>query len=427
MWGCRSLTTSQVERIKLTDVIAPPFYDLHRDIAAGNHTYYKLGGGRGSTKSSFVGVEIILGMMRDAQEGKHTNAVAFRRYKENLHDSVFEQLLWAIDKLGVSHLWKETVSPLRLTYIPTGQVILFRGADKVKKAKSIKVSKGYIKYLWFEELDEFEGPEKIRSVQQSVVRGGEQFTVFYTYNPPKSQRNWVNNPTNWDRDDLVSHHSTYLVVPREWLGNQFLMDAEHLKETNPDAYAHEYMGEVTGNGAEVFDNIQGRRITDDEIKGFDRIYNGVDWGFYPDPWAFNQMHYDAARRTLYIFGELTRYRAGNRETADALRKYGLTGADPITADSAEPKSVQDYKSYGFLCRGAYKGPGSVDYSHKWLQALTKIVIDPVRCPDTYKEFTEYEYERAPDGEITSGYPDANNHHIDAVRYAMEKVWRRRGQ
>ena len=107
--------------------------------------------------------------MRDANEGKLTNAVAFRRYKENLHDSVYEQLIWAVDKLGVAGLWKETQSPLRLTYMPTKQVILFRGADKVKKSKSIKVSKGYIKYLWFEELDEFEGSEKIRSIQQSVV------------------------------------------------------------------------------------------------------------------------------------------------------------------------------------------------------------------------------------------------------------------
>ncbi len=427
MWGCKSLMTSQQEQIKLTEVIAPSFYDLHRDVVAERHTYYKLDGGRGSTKSSFVGTEIPLGMMRDAQAGKLTNAVAFRRYKENLHDSVFEQLLWGINKLGVAHLWKETVSPLRLTYIPTGQVILFRGADKVKKAKSIKVSKGYIKYLWFEELDEFENPEKIRSVQQSVVRGGEQFTVFYSYNPPKSQRNWVNNPANWNRPDLVNHHSTYLTVPPAWLGEQFIMDAEHLRDTNPAAYAHEYLGEVTGSGAEVFDNILARAITDEEIKGFDRIYNGVDWGFYPDPWAFNQMHYDAGRRTLYIFGELTKFKAGNRETADALLAYGLTGADRITADSAEPKSVQDYKDYGLFCRGAIKGPGSVDYSHKWLQSLAKIVIDPARCPDTYKEFSEYEYERGPDGEITSGYPDANNHHIDAVRYGMEPVWKRRGQ
>lgn len=419
--------TSQTERVKLTDIIAPSFYELHHDVVEGRHTSYKLDGGRGSTKSSFVGTEIPLGMMRDAQAGHLTSAVVFRRYKEQLHDSVYEQLLWGIEKLGVSHLWKATVSPLRLTYIPTGQVILFRGADKVKKAKSIKVSKGYIKYLWFEELDEFESMEKIRSVRQSVIRGGERFTVFYSYNPPREVRNWVNNPTNWSQPDLVNHHSTYLTVPQAWLGEQFIMDAEHLRDTNPQAYAHEYMGEVTGSGAEIFANVKGRLITDEEIKNFDRIYNGLDWGFYPDPWAFNQMHYDAARRTLYVYGELTQYKQGNRATADALIKYGLTGMDLITADSAEPKSIQDYKSYGLWCKGVHKGPGSVDYMHKWLQQLKAIIIDPVRCPDTYKEFTEYEYECGPNGEIIPGYPDANNHHIDAVRYGMEPVWKRRGQ
>lgn len=418
--------TCQLERVKLTEVIAPSFYALHRDVMAGGHTFYKLAGGRGSAKSSFVSSEIILGMMRDAQAGELTNAVAFRRYKDNLHDSVFEQLLWAIDKLGVAHLWKETVSPLRLTYIPTGQVILFRGADKVKKSKSIKVSKGYIKYLWFEELDEFENAEKIRSIQQSVVRGGEKFTVFYSYNPPKSQRSWVNDPTQWGRPDVVSHSSTYLTVPRSWLGEQFIADAEHLKATKPEAYEHEYLGKVTGSGSAVFDNLVNAAITAEQVKGFDRIYNGLDWGFYPDPWAFNQMHYDAARRTLYIFGELTRYRAGNQATADALRAYGITGGQRITADSAEPKSVADYKRYGFNCRGAIKGAGSVEYSMKWLQALTAIVIDPERCPDTWREFSNYEYERAQDGAVLDGYPDADNHHIDAVRYGMEPVWRRKG-
>ncbi|MEG2096531.1 MAG: phage terminase large subunit [Pseudoflavonifractor sp.] len=419
--------TSQTERVKLTEVIGPSFYELHRDVAAGAHTYYKLDGGRGSLKSSFVGTEIPLGMMRDAQAGNLTNAVVFRRYKDNLHDSVYEQLVWAIDKLEVTHLWRQTLSPLRLTYIPTGQVILFRGADKVKKSKSIKVSKGYIKYLWFEELDEFENAEKIRSIQQSVVRGGATFTVFYSYNPPKSIRNWVNDPTQWGKPGILCHHSTYLTAPRQWLGEQFIMDAEHLRDTKPEAYAHEYLGEVTGSGNAIFDNVVGLPITDAEIKQFDRLYNGLDWGFYPDPWAFNQMHYDAARRTLYIFGELTRYKEGNRKTADALLAYGLTGADRITADSAEPKSVQDYKDYGLFCKGAIKGPGSVDYSHKWLQSLARIVIDPGRCPDTYREFSEYEYERTQDGEITSGYPDANNHHIDAVRYGMEPVWKRKGQ
>ena len=113
--------------------------------------------------------------------------------------------------------------------------------------------------------------------------------------------------------------------------------------------------------------------------------------------------------------------------ADLLLKKGMTRDDRITADSAEPKSVSDYQKFGLRCFGAVKGPGSVEYSMKWLQSLAKIIIDPARCPETYKEFTGYEYERTKDGEIISGYPDKDNHHIDAVRYATENVWRKRGQ
>lgn len=412
---------------RLSEIIAPSFRKVHADIKAGGHTHYWLPGGRGSTKSSFVGTELPLGIMRDASKGLITHGIALRRYGVTLRESVYAQLLWGINALGVSHLWQASVSPMSLTYTPTGQKILFRGVDDEMKVKSIKVDRGYIKYGWYEEVNEFEGEEKIRSVNQSLMRGGEDFVFFYTFNPPKSARNWCNEYVSRERPGAMIHRTTYLEVPPAWLGEQFLAEAEHLKAEKPISYAHEYLGEVTGTGGEVFDNILGRTITDEEIKTFDRIYNGVDWGFYPDPWAFNQMHYDASRRMLYIFGELTKYKAGNRETADALFAFGLTGSDRITADSSEPKSVQDYRDYGLFCRGAIKGPGSVEYSHKWLQSLSKIIIDPVRCPDTYKEFTEYEYERTKDGEITSGYPDANNHHIDAVRYAMEQVWKRKGQ
>ncbi|MVB09409.1 Phage terminase large subunit [Caprobacter fermentans] len=257
------LTTSP-KTVNLTDIIAPSFYGLHRDIAAEGHTFYKLGGGRGSAKSSFVGTEIPLGIMRDAAAGKFTNAAALRRYGIDLKDSVYTQLLWAIDKLGASHLWRASLSPLRLTYKPTGQQILFRGADDPMKMKSIKAPRGYIKYLWFEELDEFEGPEKIRSIQQSILRGGEKFTVFYSFNPPRSQRSWVNDQTVFTMPGMVEHHSTYLTVPRGWLGNKFILEAEHLKAAKPDAYEHEYMGVATGTGGEVISGcplfLQSRKV-----------------------------------------------------------------------------------------------------------------------------------------------------------------------
>lgn len=407
----------------LTKLIAPSFYGVHHDIKAGRHTHYWLKGGRGSTKSSFISVEIILGMMQDTA----ANALVLRKVAVNLKDSVYEQLLWAIEALGVEHLWKAKLSPLQLSYIPTGQRILFRGADEPKKIKSTKFRKGYCKYIWYEEADEFAGMQEIRTINQSLMRGGSSFFVFYSYNPPKSQSNWVNRECLQPKANRLVHTSDYRRVPPAWLGDAFLQEAEYLKELNEKAYRHEYLGEVVGSGGAVFDNVTVEEIPDAEIAAFDRIYNGVDWGFYPDPWAFNRMHYDAARRTLYIFGELTRHRTGNAETARLLRQYGVQDTDLITADSAEPKSVADYRSYGLFCRGAVKGPGSVDYSMKWLQALVRIVIDPVRCPDTAKEFTAYEYDRNKAGEVISGYPDRDNHHIDAVRYGTEPIWKRRGQ
>ena len=130
--------------VRLTECIAPAFYPVHWDVTNGGQTYYDLYGGRGSTKSSFISVEIILGIMSDPT----ANAVVFRKVASTISTSVYEQILWAIDALGVSDLWRTTVNPHKAYYKPTGQVILFRGLDKAKKLKSIKVSKGYIKYLW---------------------------------------------------------------------------------------------------------------------------------------------------------------------------------------------------------------------------------------------------------------------------------------
>lgn len=413
-------------KVSLTDCIAPCFYDLHKDIKAGNHTYYDLEGGRGSTKSSFVSIEIVLGIMQDPD----ANAVVFRKVKDTIGESVYEQILWAIDKLGVSADWHCTASPYRCVYKPTGQRIMFRGLDNAGKVKSIKVAKGYIKYLWFEEVDEFAGMEEIRKVQQSVLRGGSKFFVFKSMNPPKSKNNWANKEFENDkfRPDAIVSHTNYLMVPEDWLGQQFLDDAEWLKKMNPKAYEHEYMGIPVGLGSEVFDNVVSLGMTEEMMQYWDRIYRGVDWGWYPDPYHFGMMYYDARKHDLYIFYEYRTNKTRNEDTFDYLVDVvGLTKRDRVTADSAEPESIADYRAWGLNCHGAIKGPGSIGYGIKWLQSLAHIYIDPIRCPKTYEEFRDYEYELDPEGNPTSSMPDANNHSIDCVRYALEPVWRRRGQ
>jgi len=405
--------------IKLDRLIAPAFYGVHRDVRAGRHTHYWLGGGRGSTKSSFVSLEVILGMMADPQ----ANGMALRKVGVNLKDSVFEQLLWSVEALGVGQFWQAKLSPLELVYIPTGQKLLFRGADEPRKIKSTKFRRGYCKYLWYEEVDEFGGMEEIRNINQSLMRGGDRFFAFYSFNPPKSQRSWVNAEMLEERPDKLAHHSTYLGVPPEWLGEQFIVEAEHLRDTKPEQYRHEYMGEVTGTGGEVFQNLTIRTISDEEIRRFDHTARGLDWGYASDPLHYTVNHYDRTRRRLYIFYEIHKVGLSNRKAAELLRAEN-TANRPVVCDSAEPKSIAEMRDYGLQVAGAKKGPDSVEYGIKWLQDLEEIVIDPKRCPHTAEEFNSYELEKDRYGEFKAGFPDRNNHSIDAVRYSRETEMRR---
>lgn len=415
------MTTSDT---RVSEIIAEPYHELHRAVRRHLYTHYDLSGGRGSLKSSTVSIEVVLLILRNPK----CHALVMRKVANTLRTSVYSQYLWAISKLGLDKYFTAHTSPMELIYKPTEQRIIFFGADDAGKLKSIKLPFGYIGVTHFEEKDQFSGRAEIRTILQSTMRGGELFWNFESYNPPISASNWANEDSLENRPDRLCHKSTYLDVPREWLGEQFFTEAEILKEQNPRAYEHEYLGVPTGTGGNVFENVVVRDISNEEISQFDRIYNGVDWGWYPDPFAFDRMHFDAARRTLYIFDEYHCNKKGNAETAKILtEEHSITPQDMITADSAEPKSVGDYRSYGLFCRAAEKGAGSVEYSMKWLQSLCGIVIDGKRCPETAKEFLRYEYEHSKDGEIISGYPDKDNHHIDAVRYGMSPVWRKRGR
>ena len=406
--------------VRLSKLIAPSFYDAHYAIANETYTHYWLKGGRGSTKSSFVSVEVILGIVQH----KEANAVVIRKVGMYLKDSVYEQLVWAIDKLGLTALWQCKLSPLEMVYIPTGQRILFRGADKPRKLKSTKVSKGYIRYIWYEEVDEFNGIEEIRTINQSLMRGGEKYDVFYSYNPPKSQRNWVNNEVLEERGDRIVHHSTYLSVPHDWLGEQFIVEAEYLKNTKPAQYAHEYLGEVTGTGGEVFDNIVIRNIGEDEIKRFDNVKRGIDWGYGADPFCYGAMHYDRKRKRLYVYYEYYKTGAKFDSIYRAIRAENkLNGY--ITAESAEPRSNDELRERGLRINAAKKGQGSVEHGITWLQNLEEIIIDNVRCPNAAREFLGYELEKDNNGNWKDGFPDKDNHTIDMVRYAMESEMTKR--
>ena len=404
---------------KLSDIVSPAFKDSHKAIKSGEIDEDVEKGGRASAKSSFISAELVLQIIQHPD----VHATVFRRYQNTLRHTVYAQVCWAITELGLHSKFNCTVSPMECTYKPTGQKIMFFGMDDPGKIKSIKVQFGYIGIGWFEELDQFEGPEQIRNVEQSILRGGPFSLTFKSFNPPATISNWANQYATEARPRQLIHHSTYLTTPEEWLGPRFLADAEHLRTVNPRAYAHEYLGEITGTGGNVFEFLTAREITDEEIEQLCQIYQGCDWGWYPDPYSFVRLNYDPNREEIIFIDEHYVNKQKNAQTGRWIIDQGYCDYE-VTCDSAEQKSVGDYRDMGIPAYGAKKGPGSVEYSMKWL-AGKRIVIDPRRCPNAWREFSQYEYERDKAGNVISGYPDKDNHAIDATRYALERVWRRR--
>lgn len=410
--------------------IASQFCDINRAIDDRDYREYYLEGGRGSTKSSFISEKII----ELLENNPRMCAVVLRKVKDTLKDSVFAQLEWAIDTLsetypGLKDRYKLTKSPLEITNTKTGQVIYFRGADDYGKIKSLKPPKDmYVGITWYEEFDQFAGMNEVRKINQSLVRGGEDFIQFYSYNTPASSQHFVNIEKIIPKDSRLVHLSDYRTVPKKWLGQAFIDEADFLKEVNEKLYQNEYLGLMTGVGGNVFENVELREISDTEINTFDYIYQGLDFGYFPDPLAWVKCSYNPSQRTLYIFDEFVVNKMSNADVWEHLKsEKGVDEDDLIIADSAEPKSIGDFRAYGASMKGAEKGAGSVEYSTKWLSSLAKIVIDQRRCPVSAQEFSTYEYEQDKDGNYISGYVDADNHCIDATRYALNLIWRKKGQ
>lgn len=422
-------------KIKSNTIFAKKYNKLFRWIMKHEYTEYTLTGGRGSCKSSFISLCIIILIVMFPQ----FNALIIRKNANTLRTSVYEQIIWAIERLGLRSRFKipkSETSALPIVYRRkngTKQYIIFRGCDNPEKIKSIKIASGYFGIIWFEEKTEFT-PAEIQNIKVSAMRGGSKFYVFESYNPPSAKRHWCNTDARTPKKDRVVFHTTYLDIPREWLGEAILNEIEHTKNTNERAYRNIFLGEATGTGLNIFENVELREITDEEIAAFDFFYSGIDWGYYPDPFAFSTSSYNVAKQTLYIFDELYLNKRGNYEAfkdlTEHMEAHGMSIAtDRITADSAEPKSVADFRSWGGNVRGAIKGIGSRNASFKWLQGLRRIVIDPARCPRIADEFTLYEHEiDKRTGEVMSGYPDGQpDHGIDTVRYALEEIWRHAGE
>lgn len=402
----------------MRDLVIPKFYAFWRDRRNPDILYYILKGGRGSGKSSVIAQALVLDIIQEP-----ITVLCVRKVANTLMESCYEQLKEAVEQMGLRDKFKFKVSPMKIIYTPRGNSIIFRGADDSGKIKSIKVSRYPITRLWIEELAEFKTEDEVTTITNSVLRAelpkNLYYKIFFSYNPPKMRQSWVN--VKYESVNVASntrvYHSTYLDNP--YISRQFIEEAEHVKAIKPQKYEWEYMGKAIGSGVVPFDNLVFETITNEQIANFDNIRQGCDFGYATDPLAFVRIHYDKTRRKLYIYDEIYGVKISNREIARRIKDKGYHTKLTLF-DSAEPKSITEIKGYGVKGKGAIKGPDSVEFGERWLDDLEAIVIDPVRCPNTAREFESIDYDSDKNGNPIPRLADKDNHTIDAVRYAMSE-------
>lgn len=416
-------------KFRLKDCIAPQFRRLHGFIKRQElHDFDELWlkGGRGSTKSSFTAIQIILGIVSDPK----ANALCVRKVGDTIRDSLTANLSWAIDALGLADRFRIKLAPAEIIYLPTGQKIMLRGLDDPRKLKSIKVRKGYIKYLWFEELAEYANYEEVRNVAQSVLRGGEGALMFCSYNPPNDPRSWVNEEAKVYKKNRKIHTSCYTHVPPEWLGAKFLRDALHLQLTDELAYRHEYLGEAVGNKKAIIFSDRYRVEDFDVQPDWEGPYQGVDFGFSQDPSTIVRLWIDdkhllGVKPKLYV--EFAKF--GHGVELDELPEFyrgmlfeGSAGPPvdkvKIRADSAQPATISHLKNkYKFNIEGAEKWAGSVEEGIRVLKTFD--IIIHTRNVKMIEEAAKYSYKvDAKTGDILTIIVDDWNHGWDAIRYAL---------
>ena len=389
--------------------------------------YRVLKGGKGSKKSTTTALNLIFRLMKYPE----SNILVVRAVMNTHRDSTFAQLKWAQEKLGVSHLFKNNVSPLEMTYIPTGQKILFRGFDDVLKLASTTVDKGYLCWVWIEEAYEIESEADFEKLDLSVPRGNIPDYLFkqttLTFNP-WSEQHWLKKMFLDTKADNVDSYTTNYVI------NEFLDDTdravfERMKEENPRRYAVAGLGEWGVADGLVYENWQVQEFNWRELGKTDnpetntewqyRAFFGLDYGYTNDPTAFIAFVANPLTKELYIFDEIYKTKMLNSDIAEAITQKGFA-KERIRADAAEPKTNDDLLHLGLQrIAASVKGKDSIINGINAIQEY-KIYIHP-NCKNDLKEFSSYCWKKDKSENGLNVPEDKNNHLMDALRYAFYDV------
>ena len=408
--------------IPITDITSD-FVEIYRTVHeafAGEVDVHEIvsKGGRGSIKSNFWGDLAYETIRQDPQ----AHIVYTRRYKVDLRGSVYNQFMKTVIRYNDLDNWDFKQSPMCAVYKPTGQMVMFVGADKPISLKSFNVPFGYVKMLIHEECDEMAGVEQMDNIEDTFLRSDTPALDIKIFNPPKSKNNFMNQYVEECKTKPQTRicHSYYYNVPVKWLGKRFFERAEWFKVHKPLFYRNNYMGEVTGTGGGIFDNVEERTITDAEIENMPFFYHGLDFG-YEHPQTFQKAWYDEDTDTLYCVDEVYAKKCKNSTFARKIKKY-IT--EEIICDSARPDAIAELQDWGFNAIGAKKRWGSGkgrDYCWEWLQQTTKIVVDSERCPHLAHELTTLEHEQLADGSFSDAYPKLDEDCVMALIYGLNRV------
>lgn len=400
--------------IKLPEVVGKGYGSFWR--FRGRYRIVK--GGRGSKKSTTTAMNFIQRMM----EYPESNLMVVRKVYRTIKDSCYTQLLWAINRLGVSHLWDSKESPLEMTYKPTGQKIYFRGLDDPLKITSITVEVGYLCWLWIEEAYEISSESDFDMLDESI-RGVVPDDLFkqvtLTFNP-WNEKIWIKrrffdvepNP------DIFTLTTNYMC--NEWLDAADKAVFERMKIQNPRRYQVAGLGNWGIAEGLVFENWEEKAFDVEQIRSLPSVKSafGLDFGYTNDPTAFTCLLIDLAAKTIWVFDEFYEHGFSNEKIAEKIISMGYA-KEKITADSSEPKSIDRLRELGIRnIHGARKGKDSISNGIDFLQDF-KIFIHP-KCVNHITEISNYCWDKDKTGKLLNKPVDDFNHLMDALRYAVER-------
>lgn len=387
--------------------------------------YRVVKGSRASKKSKTTALWYIYHLMKYPE----ANLLVVRKTFRTLKDSCFTDLKWAVHRWGVDHLWNFTLSPLEATYIPTGQKIYFRGLDDPLKVTSIAVDKGCLCWMWLEEAYEIMSESDFDMLDESI-RGSTPEGLFkqitITLNP-WNEHHWIKKRFFDSYDpDILALTTNYLC--NEWLDKSDLAVFERMKVNNPRRYQVAGLGNwgiveglIYENWKEEAYTLITRKEAQEGRKGVIRdnlkTVCGLDFGYTNDPTAFVIALLDRDNSRLYIYDEFYEKGLSNKAIAERIKELGYR-KERITADSAEPKSIDELRTYGLNVKGAVKGKDSIVHGIQWIQDL-EIIIHP-RCVNFLTEISNYTWDTDRFGKKLNVPIDDFNHLMDALRYAVER-------